>query len=120
MRVEKLFLVLLLLAASAFAEGGYTNHAGNVVAGWLFTPEGVRNGIGKMLVGKFLDVKGGLRLTDSELNKISKKFAPIIKAKISDEDIAAARRVNKAEPFQTIQSNCKKWYNASAILRKES
>ena len=34
MRVEKLFLGLLLLAASAFAEGGYTNHAGNVVAGW--------------------------------------------------------------------------------------
>ena len=29
-----MFLVLLLLAASAFAEGGYTNHAGNVVAGW--------------------------------------------------------------------------------------
>ena len=86
----------------------------------LFTPEGVRNGIGKMLVGKFLDVKGGLRLTDSELNKISKKFAPIIKAKISDEDIAAARRVNKAEPFQTIQSKCKNGIMSSAILRKES
>ena len=26
--------ILLLCAFSAFAEGGYTNHAGNVVAGW--------------------------------------------------------------------------------------
>ena len=25
---------LSIVAASAFAEGGYTNHAGNVVAGW--------------------------------------------------------------------------------------
>ena len=26
--------IILLCAFSAFAEGGYTNHAGNVVAGW--------------------------------------------------------------------------------------
>ena len=26
--------IILLYAFSAFAEGGYTNHAGNVVAGW--------------------------------------------------------------------------------------
>ena len=26
--------IILLYACSAFAEGGYTNHAGNVVAGW--------------------------------------------------------------------------------------
>ncbi len=27
-------VLISLFAASAFAEGGYTNHAGNVVAGW--------------------------------------------------------------------------------------
>ncbi|MBQ6337570.1 MAG: hypothetical protein IJI36_00370, partial [Kiritimatiellae bacterium] len=26
--------IIILYAFSAFAEGGYTNHAGNVVAGW--------------------------------------------------------------------------------------
>ena len=26
--------IIFLYAFSAFAEGGYTNHAGNVVAGW--------------------------------------------------------------------------------------
>ena len=34
MKGEKLLLILLLFAVPAFAEGGYTNHAGNVVAGW--------------------------------------------------------------------------------------
>ena len=29
----------------------------------LFTPEGVRNGIGKVLVGKFQGIEGDLRLT---------------------------------------------------------
>lgn len=33
MKVEKLFSILLLFAASAVAENAYTNHAGNVVSG---------------------------------------------------------------------------------------
>ena len=34
MRMIIVSTILLLCAFSAFAEGGYTNHAGNVVAGW--------------------------------------------------------------------------------------
>ena len=34
MKVETLFCGLLLTGASAVAENAYTNHAGNVVAGW--------------------------------------------------------------------------------------
>ena len=34
MRRSTVSTILLLCAFSAFAEGGYTNHAGNVVSGW--------------------------------------------------------------------------------------
>ena len=65
---------------------------GKMDAEKTYTPEGVRNGIGKMLVGRFSDEHGNVRLTDSELNKISNKFAPVIKEKISDEDISEMRQ----------------------------
>ena len=109
-----MFLGLLLLAASAFAEGGYTNHAGNVVAGWpvkltqkeVTLVEGVAtNGCQLTTNGSSLSTTNAYPLSifpESEQRRIAADFGqprvPIaVKRAITGAEKAMARSRKRAE-----------------------
>ena len=103
-----------LFAASAFAEGGYTNHAGNVVAGWpvkltqkeVTLVEGVAtNGCQLTTNGSSPSTTNAYPLSifpESEQRRIAADFGqprvPVaVKRAISGADKAMARSRKRAE-----------------------
>ena len=106
--------IILLYAFSAFAEGGYTNHAGNVVAGWpvkltqkeVTLVEGVAtNGCQLTTNGSSLSTTNAYPLSifpESEQRRIAADFGqprvPVaVKRAISGADKAMARSRKRAE-----------------------
>ena len=103
-----------LFAASAFAEGGYTNHAGNVVAGWpvkltqkeVTLVEGVAtNGCQLTTNGSSLSTTNAYPLSifpESEQRRIAADFGqprvPVaVKRAITGAEKAMARSRKRAE-----------------------
>ena len=110
---------LSIVAASAFAEGGYTNHAGNVVAGWpvkltqkeVSLAEGVATNGCQLTTNDCRLTTNDCRLTttyplsifpESEQRRIAADFGqprvPVaVKRAISGADKAMARSRKRAE-----------------------
>ena len=106
--------IILLYAFSAFAEGGYTNHAGNVVAGWpvkltqkeVSLAEGVAtNGCQLTTNGSSLSTTNAYPLSifpESEQRRIAADFGqprvPVaVKRAITGAEKAMARSRKRAE-----------------------
>ena len=106
--------IILLYAFSAFAEGGYTNHAGNVVAGWpvkltqkeVTLVEGVAtNGCQLTTNGSSLSTTNAYPLSifpESEQRRIAADFGqprvPVaVKRAITGAEKAMARSRKRAE-----------------------
>ena len=131
------FSMILFCAISAFAEGGYTNHAGNVVAGWpvkltqkeVTLVEGVATNGCQLTTNDYQLTTNDCRLTttyplsifpESEQRRIAADFGqprvPVaVKRAITGAEKAMARSRKRAE-----KGFCTKEESAAFCERSES